>query len=197
MAVYRLQYIAGSDSISDSLDVGAISIERQGSILDLNQPTNWGMGEQSKWSKPLSDDEENTVSQGAGITHQDDIDRKETFEEAYFGKYPNLFEPGYSKCEETLETGKYGQIISEEDDNTKQCHEPVVVVDHKTPHSREMDRKSLFQKRFSFEPSTKSSPGSNQHPRSRLEESNQPLDFSLTRDNNIPLGVDNMTIIFQ
>ncbi len=66
----------------------------------------------------------------------------------------------------------------------------MVVVDQIKPHSRETARKSLFQKSVSFEPSTKSSPGSYQNPRSRLEESNQPLDLSQTRDDNIPLGVD-------
>ncbi len=151
---------------------------------------NWGNGKQSKGSKPLSDDEENTVSQGAGITHQDDYDRKKTFKEAYYEKYSNLFGPGDSKYEEALERGKDGQFIPEEDNDTKQHHIPVVVVDKRTPLSKETARKNLFQKCVSFESSTKSSPGSYQHPRSSLEESNQPLDFSQTKDDNIPLGVD-------
>ncbi len=75
---------AGSEKISDSSDVGATSMERQGSILDLNEPTNLGMVEQSIGSKPISDDEENTESKGAEITHQADDDRKETFEKIYF-----------------------------------------------------------------------------------------------------------------
>ncbi len=51
-------------------------------------------------------------------------------------------------------------------------------------------RKNLFEKRVSFEPSTKSSPGSYSHPRQRTEESNQPLHYSLARDDKVPLGFD-------
>ncbi len=54
---------------------------------------------------------------------------------------------------------------------------------------RVMSRKNLFEKHVSFGPSTKSSPRSYSHPRIRHEESNQPLDYSLTRDDNVPLGV--------
>ncbi len=43
---------------------------------------------------------------------------------------------------------------------------------------------------MSFEPSTKSSPRSYNHPRNRFEDSNQPLNFSQTRDENVPFGVD-------
>ncbi len=63
----------------------------QGSILDLNKPTNLGMVKQSRGSKPLSDDEENTASKAGGITHQADDDRKEIFEEIYFEICPSLY----------------------------------------------------------------------------------------------------------
>ncbi len=65
-----------------------------------------------------------------------------------------------------------------------------MVVDQRKPPSRVTARKNLFEKCVSFEPSTKSSPGSYNHHRSRHEELNQPLDFSLTRDDIVPLGVD-------
>ncbi len=77
-------------------------MERQGSILDLNELTNLGTFEQSRRSKPLSDDEENTASKGAGITHQADDDRKETFEEIYFERCPTLYGPGDPKYEENM-----------------------------------------------------------------------------------------------
>ncbi len=98
--------------------------------------------------------------------------------------------PGDPKYEEALERGKHGQFVPEQDDDTRQGHIPVVVVDQRTPPSRATTRKNLFEKHVYFQPSTKYSPGSYHHPRSRHEESNQPLDFSLTKDDNVPLCVD-------
>ncbi len=40
-------------------------MERQGSVLDLNEPSNTGMMKQSSEAKPLSDDEDTTLLQGA------------------------------------------------------------------------------------------------------------------------------------
>ncbi len=165
-------------------------MERQGSDLDMNEPPNLGMVEQSASSKPLSNDEENTALKGAGITHQADADRKETFVEIYFERYPSLNGPGDPKYEEALLRGNHGQFIPEEDNNTTQHQVPLVIVDQRSPPSRVTARKNLFEKRVSFEHSTKFRPGSYIHPKSRLEESNQPLDFSLIRDDNVPLGVD-------
>ncbi len=148
------------------------------------------MVEQSAGSKPLSDEEENTALIGAEITHQADADRKETFKEIYIERYPSLYGSQEPKYEDALKRGNHGQFIPEEDDDTRKCQVPVVVVDQKTAPSKMMPRKNLFEKRVFFETSTKSSPESYNHSRSRYEESNRPLDFSLTRDDNFPLGVD-------
>ncbi len=81
---------AGSDNTSDTSEVGAISMESHGSVVDLNKLSNTGMVQQSTEAKPLSDDEENTALEGAGITHQPNTNGKETFEELYFERYPSL-----------------------------------------------------------------------------------------------------------
>ncbi len=156
----------------------------------MGKPPNICMVEQYAGSKPLSNDVENTELKGAGITHQADEDEKENFEDIYFERYPSINGPGNPKYEEALLRPNHGQFNPEEDDDTRQCQVPVVSVDQRSPPSRLTARKDLFEKHVSIEPSTKSSPGSYIHPRSRHEESNHPLNFSPTSDDNVPLGVD-------
>ncbi len=138
---------AGSDNTSEPSEVGANSTERLGSVLDMNEPPNLDMVEQSAGSKPLSDDEQNTALKGAGITHQADADGKETFEEIYFERYPRLYGPGDPKYEEALIGGNHGQFVPEEDDDIRQLQVPV-VLDQRTPSSRVTARKNLFEKRL-------------------------------------------------
>ncbi len=156
----------------------------------MNEPSNTGLVEQSTQANPLSDDEENTALQGAGITHQPDAEGKETFEKLYFERYPSLHGPGDPKYEEALKGSIHGQFVPEQDHDTRQCQVPVVVIDHRMPPLRVAARKNFFEKRVTFEPSTKSSLGLYSYHRQRLDESNQPLDYSLARDDKVPLGVD-------
>ncbi len=88
-------------------------MERQGSVLDLNEPSNTGMMKQSSEAKPLSDDEDTTLLQGAWITHQPDTNGKETFKELYFERYKSLHGPGDLKYEEALQAVKTVSVSEE------------------------------------------------------------------------------------
>ncbi len=56
---------AGSDNTSETSEVCATSMARQGSLVDVNKPSNTGMVMQSTEAKPSSDAEDNTALQGA------------------------------------------------------------------------------------------------------------------------------------